>query len=359
MRGLDWLRTFGGRQVAALVVAALAATVVLSSVFWDWLNTGESPSATIRNLGLVIGGIIAGLLAMWRSTVAERQADTAQRQAETAQEGLRNERYQTGAKMLGSVVLSERLGGIYALQRLAHEHPGQYHIQIMRLFCAFVRNPPASEEHEHRKEPEDRLPPRFPALRDDVQAVMEAIGARHEQQFTLERKEAFRFDLHGADLSHAQVSGLNLSGADLTQTDFSEANLSKANLSGAGLAHAKLHCADLGRANLSKAWVAGADLSGAALCGAVLCDVNLYLADLAGAALCDANLSGANLDSTILTDADLNGIDVGAEHEPTSGVTQSQLDEARADENNPPNLDGAVDAETGEPLVWRDRSLPA
>ena len=196
MRGLDWLRTFGGRQVAALVVVALAATVVLSSVFWDWLNTGESPSATIRNLGLVIGGIIAGLLAMWRSTVAERQADTAQRQAETAQEGLRNERYQTGAKMLGSVVLSERLGGIYALQRLAHEHPKQYHIQIMRLFCAFVRNPPASEEHERRKEPEDRLPPKFPALRDDVQAVMEAIRARHEKQFTLERQEGFRFDLH-------------------------------------------------------------------------------------------------------------------------------------------------------------------
>ena len=335
------------------VVVVLAIGVLLSCLFWEDLSGDEEPlSATVRNLGLVIGGVIAVLLALWRSRVAERQADTAQR-------GLLNERYQKGAEMLGSPTLSVRLGGIYALQRLAHEHPGQYHIQIMRLFCAFVRNPPASEEHEHRKEPEDRLPPRFPALRDDVQAVMEAIGARHEKQFTLERKEAFRFDLHGADLSHAQVSGLNLSGADLTQTDFSEANLSKANLSGAELAHAKLHCADLGRANLSKAWVAGADLSGAALCGAVLCDVNLYLADLAGAALCDANLSGTNLDSTILTDADLNGAFMGADHEPARGLTQSQLDKARAHKNKPPDLGGAIDIETGESLVWRGRSLPA
>ena len=43
--------------------------------------------------------------------------------------------------MLGSEVLSVRLGGIYALQRLAEEWPDQYHIQIMRLFCAFVRLP--------------------------------------------------------------------------------------------------------------------------------------------------------------------------------------------------------------------------
>ena len=315
---------------------------MLSGVFWEWLSGDESGSTTVRNIGLVIGGVIAVLLAVWRGLVAEQS--------------LLNERYQKGAEMLGSDVLSVRLGGIYALQRLAYEHPEQYHVQIMRLFCAFARNPPAREEGEHRKEPEGKLPPKFPALREDVQAVMDAITARRREHVKLEREAEFRFDLHGADLSHAQVSGLNLSGADLTQTDFSQANLSKANLSGAELTHAKLHCADVAKADLSKAWVAGADLSGAALCGAVLCDVNFYLADLEATLLCDANLSGANLYSTVLTDADLNGMDGGAEHEPTSGIIQSQLDEARADEDNPPNLDGAVDAETGAQLVWRGKT---
>ena len=43
--------------------------------------------------------------------------------------------------MLGSGVLSVRLGGIYALERLAKEHPEEYHIQIMELLCSFVRHP--------------------------------------------------------------------------------------------------------------------------------------------------------------------------------------------------------------------------
>ena len=50
-------------------------------------------------------------IAIWRSTVAEQQAIT-------AQSGLFNERYQKGAEMLGSKVLSVRLGGIYALRTL-------------------------------------------------------------------------------------------------------------------------------------------------------------------------------------------------------------------------------------------------
>ena len=107
-------------------------------MFWCWLSAGESGSTAIRNLGLVVAAIIALPLAIWRSIVAERQAATAQRQSETAQRGLLNERYQKGSEMLGSHVLSVRLGGIYALTRLAREHPGDYHTQIMSLLCAFA-----------------------------------------------------------------------------------------------------------------------------------------------------------------------------------------------------------------------------
>ena len=38
-------------------------------------------------------------------------------------------------------------------------------------------------------------------------------------------------------------------------------------------------------------------------------------------------------------------------------LTQTQLDEARADPDNPPKIDGGtVDTETGKPLVWRGKS---
>ena len=95
-------------------------------MFFLWLSNLESWSTIIRNFGLVIAAGIALWFAKKRIAVSDRQAETAQR-------GLLNERYQKGAEMLGSKVLSVRLGGIYALHRLAEDEPEQYHVQIMRL----------------------------------------------------------------------------------------------------------------------------------------------------------------------------------------------------------------------------------
>ena len=136
------------------VAAVLVIGVVLSWRFWEELgDNNESLSATVRNVGLVIGGVIAMLLALWRSTVAERQSKTAQRR-------LLNEQYQRSAEMLGNGVLSVRLGGIYALTRLAQEHPEQYHLQTMELFCAFVRHPTKDEEWEALLSNSTTHPPR-------------------------------------------------------------------------------------------------------------------------------------------------------------------------------------------------------
>ena len=138
--------SFGAAVVAA--VAVVAAGVGFTAWQWDWLHgsdTETTASTTLRNMGLLIAGGLAIVFAAWRGWVAERQSDTARRQADTSQgqadtayRGLLNERYQRGAEMLGSEVLSVRMAGIYALQRLAEEHPEQYHIQVMQLLCAFV-----------------------------------------------------------------------------------------------------------------------------------------------------------------------------------------------------------------------------
>ena len=48
--------------------------------------------------------------------------------------------------MLGNDVLSVRLGGIYALLRLAEDNPEQYHVQIMDLLCGSVRHPKVDGE---------------------------------------------------------------------------------------------------------------------------------------------------------------------------------------------------------------------
>ena len=157
-----------GLWFAVLVLIVLLAVIGLSVEHWEWLNGPNS--ATVRNIGLLAVGVIAILLAFWRSNVAERQA-------ETAQAGLLNERYQKGAEMLGSGVLSVRLGGIYALKRLAEEHPKEFHIQIIELFCAFVRHPTEGDSHETvapergSGETGERLIPLIPAFLDAVFSV--------------------------------------------------------------------------------------------------------------------------------------------------------------------------------------------
>ena len=125
LRPIPRVTSWDGFWWIAAIVAVLVIGVLLPWCFWDELgNDEESLSATIRNLGLLIGGIIAMLLAVWRSKVAERQANTAQQR-------LLNERHERGAEMLGSRVLSVRLGGIYALEHLAAEHLGTLLIALV------------------------------------------------------------------------------------------------------------------------------------------------------------------------------------------------------------------------------------
>ena len=73
--------------------------------------------------------------------MAERQLVATQRQVAIDQRRLINEGYACGAEMLGSNVLSVRLGEIYALWCLAEGNPQKYHVQVMELFCAFARLP--------------------------------------------------------------------------------------------------------------------------------------------------------------------------------------------------------------------------
>ena len=376
--------------VGCICVGIAAVAVAPSILFWEWLSGEESGSTTIRNIALVVAGALALGLALWRSLVAERQADTAQL-------SLLNERYQKGAGMLGSEVLSVRLGGIYALQRLAEQHPGHYHIQVMNLFCAFLRHPTKDQSLDPGQL--TNKPGTLLGIRQDMEAVLEAICSRDKSRIALERREDFRLDLRGAtlpgvqllnaDLSnamfhHAEMPGANIANTDLTDAFFTSANLSQAslyrmkfkgtrfgsaNLSGALLqdtefTNADFHDADLSGANLWKANLHGAIFQDAKLCDAWLESANLSSsgfggADLSGARLVKTDLSGsqflnASLDNANLTDANLSGVafSVGGPQR-AKGLTQAQLDQAWANPNDTPNLTGVIDTETGLQLVWR------
>ena len=283
-----------------LSIEIAATGIGLLILYWDSLNGGESASTTIRNVGLILAALVAFPIALWRGIVADNQSVAAQSQANAAQQSLRNERYQRGAEMLGNEVLAVRLGGIYALQRLAQEYPEEYHVQIMRLFCAFARNPTEDEEYDAKLDAEAV---RFPRTREDVQEVLRAISKRNWSDVELESIEKFYLDLRGANLQEILISGGNLYGAYFWG----------ANLSGAGIEHVDLSY------------------------------VTFLKADLSRVTFSDVDLFKSEFDESDLTDAELHEVRT---------FTQSQVDKARAEPDNPPKFYESLDPETGKPLVW-------
>ena len=375
-----------GPIITSGLVLLAVASVALTFVFWGWLGLN---GATLRNVVLVAAAVAAFPLALWRSRIAERQADTAQR-------GLLNERYQKGAEMLGSDVLSVRLGGIYALQNLAEEHPGQYHVRVMRLFFAFLRSPPGDRRvgvEEAEAGPEALL-----GMWQDTDAITEIIQYRSAAVVTIEREAGFVLDLRGSNPTRAWFMGADMAGAHFHRAKLSNANFDDADLSGARFDFADLSGATFFRANLARVVLLLADLSGASLQDArlswasghsadlsqtnleradlsdgvfleaklkraILHRANLsgagFLgADLSGAKLTEAGLSGAHFLDACLDGADLSGANLSGTQfsnsgfQPATGLRQAQLDRAWSDADNPPELASVVDADSGYPLVW-------
>ena len=331
--------------IAAIVIVLLIGGS-LSWHFWEDLRDDqESLSTSIRNVALVIGGPIAILLAMWRSSVAERQVQTAQR-------SLLNERYQRGVEMVGNEVLSVRLGGIYALQQLAQDHPEQYHVQVMKSLCAFVRHPPVEVLTTVENMDGTGGNPQAGRPRADVREAMRGIGARNEMLIGLEQRAKYKLDLHSADLSRQSLNDLNLSGAGLMGADLSGAILYKTDLSKSQLFGANLSQSDISGANLFKASLLSACLSN--LKQAIGTDFSQ--AHLSNAILSGANLSGAKLYKTNFTRANLAGALFFKDGFIAEGLTQKQINWARAEpKDNPPQLDTLLDHETGEMIFGENR----
>lgn len=315
------------RQVISLVSVVVLAGIVVVACSWEWLQAGspqpESNSTTIRNGGLLVGAAVALVFAIWRGQVSERQTDI-------AQQSLLNERYQKSAEMLGHSILTVRLGGIHALQRLAEEYPGQHHVQIIRLLCAFVCNPTE------------------PGSRPDVQAAMDAIGSRNERTIMIEQYFEYRPSLAGAHINSLRLNNMNLAGIDFSSADLEGTRFNRANLDGAYLNQTNLIRTDFTLANLSDATFVEADMTDARAIRANCTNSNFY-----GAQMSEMRLMGARLDEANFDLANLSGAIFHARPLQTEGLTQQQIEYAIADAVNPPKFNGLLDAETGAPIEWK------
>jgi hypothetical protein len=224
--------------------------------------------------------LVAGAIATWR-------------QIQVSREGQITERFTRAIDQLGSAQPEVRLGGIYALERIAKDSPADRRTvaavlaALVRTHAPWMVGAPNGPEH-----PSATVDERLPWLEHravDVQAALWVLSrrppSRDPLQLYLSRvdlRAAFLRDarlpntaLRHANLARALMPGIDLSRSDLEDTDLRNTDLRAAQLTHASLYKAHLQNADLGGANLQRADLRGANLQGANLQGADLIDVRV------------------------------------------------------------------------------------
>jgi uncharacterized protein YjbI with pentapeptide repeats len=260
-----------------------------------------------KDLAAALDAIRGRALAIATGLIALVAVYYTARNADTARQGHITDRYTKAIEQLGSDKLDIRLGGIYALERIARDS-ARDHPTVIEVLAAFIReNCPSSRSDD--PEGAGGLPPA--KLRTDVQAALTVIGRRtftHDlpgMNIELADANLTHADLFGADLTRANLRGTNLRSTNLYAAELFGADLTGADLTSADLRAANLRRADLTRANLTLAELIDVDLTGANLTDVDLTDANLRGANLTDVDLRGANLRGANLVGAVLTHANL------------------------------------------------------
>jgi hypothetical protein len=328
------------QQVSMRVRLLIAVAVVLAFVLWLVLFAPAHlvPTPSEADLRIIDAARRLELQNDVRTTLLQGLGGLAvligafftYRQLRIAREGQVTERFTRAIDQLGNDNMDVRLGGIYALERIANDSP-QDRAAIGEVLTAFVRG--------HAPWPPDRPGQldKDTALQDirplrtwapDVQAVLTVLGRRKPPVGILEALDLADTDLRYGNLRDADLQGATFEFAWLTGADLHRARLQRTMLFGAVLAYARLSEAELQGARMDHAQLQKADLHLAQLQGARLVGARLQRARAIGAEFQKAVLTDADLRDANLGDAQLQGADLRGAQLQGANLTGAQLNEA-------------------------------
>lgn len=280
-----------GTVIVVLAIFALGAGFALWLIprlqvnHLEGLATADSETAKkfeLRNearktLAQILGGLafLTTVFFTYQSvTVSQKAQDTAQVAQNTAREGQITERFTRAVDQLGATdtdgqqALEVRLGGIYALERIAKDSDKDW-LQVMEILSAYVRKnaplapaPVTSLDKEQNFEAQSLAESEelLKAPLADIQAVLTVLGRKEIPPGVPE--DAFVSDLHEANLDHAILFRADLQRANLVRSNLQGAQLIEADLERSVLWQTSLVGANLTRAKLKNADLKGADLRG-------------------------------------------------------------------------------------------------
>ncbi len=231
-------------------------------------------------------------------------------------------RFATAVEQLGNDNLAIKLGGIYALERIANDSEEDYWV-IMEVLTTYMK-----QNHPAQIRANSSVVFREHVLAD-VKAILAVICRRDPRD--LETENGKHIDLQKVDLQRVDMGGeeINLQNARLERAALSYTHFEGANFDDADLHGAYLYGAILNRASFRKADLLVADIRTAKLRRANLGGANLQRTDLSKADLRGANLQYANLKKAILGRTNLKGADLTK----AKNLRQEQIDKAIVDEH--------------------------
>ena len=252
-----------------IIVIVTAAFLLIALPYWRVTQFGitnpkdlaDAENSYRATLAQILGGIAVGIgiYFAWENLT-------------TVREGQITERFTRSVDQLGSKELEIRLGGIYALERIANESEKDYW-PIMEILTAYIRKNSPVEIEDNEDEGQNDISM-------DIQAIIDIIG---RCKYSSNKGKSNYLDLQRTYLSGVIFSNGNFSFVNFTESTidfalFDNANLHGsylvgANLSGAcfdyanlkqvGFFGAYLECADFSESNLEGAFFIGTHLLGA------------------------------------------------------------------------------------------------
>lgn len=298
----------------------------------DLINQYRTTSIQlISTLAQILGGgaVLVGIYFAWNNfelaqATLKSDQEKFQKNFELAQEGQITERFTRAIDQLGACdkegnpAIEIRLGGIYALGRIANESDTDYW-PIIEILTVYVKKNSGIEVIENKnmdrfteiqnRESTKKGISEIRKISFDIQAILTVLG-RRKRKFG--EKKKYKKEESKLDLNNTYLNGIELPGAHFEYALFenayfqkakfhSEVNFQSANFQSAIFQSAHFEGADLWGVNFVAAYLRYAHLEGARLNFAnlelaVLMEAHLNGADLGGANLKDANLEGADLE---------------------------------------------------------------
>ncbi|MFB7664880.1 pentapeptide repeat-containing protein [Kitasatospora sp. NPDC056138] len=295
-----------GLAALVVLVVVLPGLVVDHDLAGARIGAAERLGA-VNNVRTTLLQAVGGAVVLFGAYATWRQLRVSQESLNATREGHITDRFGRAVDQLGSEKLDVRIGGLYALWRIA-DHSAHDREPIVSIMAAFLRThlpwPPQGSEALSAETSVNSVPP-LETRAADAQVALTALGVLCQEGRRPDWLNVSYSDLRRADCDGLWLCGINFDGACLEAASIYQANLTRTSLIAANMRHV-----ELGTSILHQCRCIEADLRGARMVKSDLRDADFSEADLREANLRKVRARGARFTGADLRLADLRGADL-------------------------------------------------